>query len=117
MSVTSLNMSLVIEFNLNIIFDHSKSIIIGCSNSEVVMTLHFKHPGCGFKSGLNYVSLRSWNLHLSISEGCFIFDFASLPLKVAQPIYPTMCTKVAIKHQSKELPPGHIYPRCDQARV
>ena len=26
------------------------------------------------------------NLRVGISEGCFIFDFASLPLEVAQPI-------------------------------
>ena len=26
------------------------------------------------------------NLSMGISEGCFIFDFASLPLEVAQPI-------------------------------
>ena len=38
------------------------------------------------------------NLDVVISEGCFIFDFASLPLEVAQPIYPAMCTKVAVKH-------------------
>jgi len=42
----------------------------------------------------------SLNLTMGISEGCFIFDFASLPLEVTQPIYPSMCTKVAIKHQS-----------------
>jgi len=35
-----------------------------------------------------------------ISEGCFVFDFASLPSEVAGLIYPTMCTKVAVKHQS-----------------
>jgi len=31
---------------------------------------------------------RSLSLHLrmGISEGCFIFDFVSLPLEVAQPI-------------------------------
>ena len=37
---------------------------------------------------------------MGISEGCFIFDFASLHLEVAWPIYPTMCTKVAVKHRS-----------------
>ena len=37
---------------------------------------------------------------MGISEGFFIFDFTSLPLEVAQPIQPTMCTKVAVKHQS-----------------
>ena len=40
------------------------------------------------------------NLDVGISEGCFIFDFTSLPLEAAQPIYPTMCTKVVVKHQS-----------------
>jgi len=42
-------------------------------------------------------------LGMGISEGCFIFDFTSLPLEVARPIYPTMCTKVAVKHQSSLL--------------
>ena len=37
------------------------------------------------------------NLGMGISEGCFIFDFASLPLEVAWPILATMCTKVAVK--------------------
>ena len=32
-----------------------------------------------------------------IHEGCFIFDFASLLLEVARPIYSTMCTEVAVK--------------------
>jgi len=40
------------------------------------------------------------NLGVGISEGCFIFDFASLPLEVAWPFYPIMCLKVAVKHQS-----------------
>ena len=31
---------------------------------------------------------------------CFVFDIASLSLKVARPIQPTLCTKVAIKHHS-----------------
>ena len=39
------------------------------------------------------------NLGVGISESCFIFDFTSLPLEVARPIWPTVCTKVAIKHQ------------------
>jgi len=42
----------------------------------------------------------SSNLGVGISKACFIFDFASLPLEVARPILPTVCTKVAIKHQS-----------------
>ena len=42
----------------------------------------------------------SSNLGMGISEGCFIFYFASLPLEVAWAIQPTMCTKVAVKHQS-----------------
>ena len=36
------------------------------------------------------------NLGVGMSEGHFIFDFTSLPLEVAQPIQPTLCTKVAI---------------------
>ena len=39
------------------------------------------------------------NPSVGIFEGCFIIDFASLPLEVARPIQPTMCTKVAVKHQ------------------
>ena len=42
----------------------------------------------------------SSKLGVSISEHCFIFDFASLPLEVVRPIQPIMCTKVAVKHQS-----------------
>jgi len=40
------------------------------------------------------------NLDVGISEGCFIFDFTSLPLEIAGPMKPTMCTKVVVKHQS-----------------
>jgi len=35
----------------------------------------------------------SSNLGVGISEGCFIFDLASLPLEVARLIEPTMCKK------------------------
>ena len=38
------------------------------------------------------------NLGVRISEGCFIFDFASLPLEIARPI--KLATIVALKHQS-----------------
>ena len=41
----------------------------------------------------------SLNLGVGISEGCFIFDFASLLLGVTRPICPTMWTKVAVKQQ------------------
>ena len=40
------------------------------------------------------------NLGAAISERCFIFDFASLTLVVVRPIWPIMCTNVAVKHQS-----------------
>ena len=43
------------------------------------------------------------NLSVVISVGCFIFHFASLPLEVAQLIWPARCTKVAVKHQSSSL--------------
>ena len=33
---------------------------------------------------------------VGISEGCFIFDFASLPLDVARPIEPIKCTIIII---------------------
>ena len=52
----------------------------------------------------NHYHLSS-NLGRGIFQGCFIFDFASLPLEVARPIQPTVCTKVAIKHQSTSSPP------------
>jgi len=35
----------------------------------------------------------------AMSEGFFIFHFASLPLEIARLIYPTLCTKVAVKQQ------------------
>ena len=37
-------------------------------------------------SALDYISLPSSNLGVDISEGCFVLDFASLPLEVARPI-------------------------------
>ena len=40
---------------------------------------------CGLADCLDHCHL-SWNLGVGISEGCFIFDFASLPLEVARPI-------------------------------
>ena len=40
------------------------------------------------------------NLGVHLSEGCFIFDFVSLPLEVARPIQPTTCTEVSVKDQS-----------------
>ena len=43
----------------------------------------FKSNLCGLTgSALDHISLNS-NLGMGISEGCFIFDFASLPLEVA----------------------------------
>ena len=33
------------------------------------------------------------NLGVGKSEGCFVFDFASLPLEVARPVWPTLCKK------------------------
>ena len=53
------------------------------------------------------------NLGVGISEGCFFFDLASLPLEVIRPIQPTMCTKVAVKHKSSSSPKScqlAIYP-------
>jgi len=41
----------------------------------------------------------SSNLGVVISEGCFIFHFASLQLEVARPIQLPICTTVAVKHQ------------------
>ena len=40
------------------------------------------------------------NPDVGISEACFVFHFVSLPLEVARPILPTLCTKVAVKRQS-----------------
>jgi len=47
----------------------------------------------------------SSNLGLGVSEWYFVFDFASLLLEVARPSNPTVCTKVATKHQSMQ---GHL---------
>jgi len=44
-------------------------------------------PPCSSGSVLDHRSLPPCsNLGVGISEGCFIFDFASLPLEVARPI-------------------------------
>ena len=40
------------------------------------------------------------NPGVGISEGCFVLHFVSLHLEVAWPIQLTLCTKVAVKHQS-----------------
>ena len=40
------------------------------------------------------------NRGVGISEGRFVFHFVSLPLEVARPVQPTLCTKVALKRQS-----------------
>jgi len=50
-------------------------------------------------SGHSLYYHRCSNLDAGIFEGCFIFDFALLPLEVVWSILPTMCTKVALKHQ------------------
>ena len=42
----------------------------------------------------------SSNLGVDKNEWCFVFDFASLPLDATRPIWPTVCTNVAVKHQS-----------------
>jgi len=42
----------------------------------------------------------SSNHGVGVSEVCFVFDFASLPVEVARPIYPIICTKLAVKNQS-----------------
>jgi len=43
------------------------------------------------------LAVAYWNTDLGVdkSEGCFIVDFAILPLELARRIWPTMCTKVA----------------------
>ena len=69
--------------------------------------LHLRYSPEGGSSAVQLVtrwttdhSHLSSNLGVCISEECFIFDFASLVLEVARPIQPTICTKVAVKHQS-----------------
>jgi len=42
----------------------------------------------------------SLNLDVGISERCLSFHFVSLPLEVARPIYPTMCTNLAVQSLS-----------------
>jgi len=60
-------------------------------------------PVIGFfrKRNFRLNLFRLWKLSIFlrrlISEGCFIFHFAPLPLEVARR---TMCTKEAVKHQS-----------------
>jgi len=52
-------------------------------------------------SALDHRSLPpEFNLDVGMSEGCFIFDFTSLPLEVTRLFSLTMCTKVVVKHQS-----------------
>ena len=47
---------------------------------------HFQESGL-VGIALDHISLPpSSNLNMGISEGCFIVDFASLPLEVARPI-------------------------------
>ena len=51
------------------------------------------------------------NLSVGISEGCFVFNFALLPLEVARPILPTMRTKVDVIHPPSSSP-NNIEPVC-----
>ena len=52
------------------------------------------------------------NHGVGISEGGFLFDFASLPLEVARSIQPTMCTKVAVKNINHH---HHHHHHCHQS--
>ena len=61
---------------LPVIFGHIRGLTVVCW-----ITDHY-HP-CS-------------NLWVGISEGCYIFHFASLPLVAGRSIQPTICTKVII---------------------
>ena len=54
---------------------------------------------------------RVFESRLGISEGCFIFHFASLPLEVVRPIQPTTCTKVAVNDNHHHHHHHHHHPR------
>ena len=91
------------HFVLSMKFVAFKRLETSSSNLLIYWTfIVFVRCLCGLTgSALDHISLPpSSNLGMGISTGCFIFDFTSLPLEVAWPIYPTMCTKVAVKYQS-----------------
>jgi len=46
------------------------------------------------------IKYLSSKLVVGMSEKCLIFDFASLPLELARLIEPTLCTNLAIYHQT-----------------
>ena len=66
-----------------------------CSVGELQWVyIYMAHPE-GIPGRLRGLAVACWttdhyhpcsNLGVGISEGCFIFDFASLPLEVARPI-------------------------------
>jgi len=50
----------------------------------------------------------SSKLGMGMSEGCFIFDSGSEPLKVARPNFLTVCTKVVVKTHHRHHHHHHI---------
>ena len=67
-----------------------------------------------FRGRLHGLAVACWttdhyhacsNPGVGISEGCFVFRFVSLSLEIARSIWPTMCTNVAVKHQSSSSSP------------
>ena len=66
---------------------HDNLVKAGCVVSVLILSPRILGGLAGFESR-----------PVGISEGCFIFDSASLPLEVGWPIWSPMCTKVAVKH-------------------
>ena len=65
------------------------------------MICHPANPACWYVHlhGITGSTVSHRYIPDMLYQKCFIFHFASLPLEVARPIQPTMCTKVAVKQQ------------------
>ena len=46
---------------------------------------------------------HEFKVRRGMSEGCFVFQFASLPLELSHPIQPTLCPKVVVKHETSPM--------------
>ena len=98
----------------------NKHILLGLHLQVLLTTQQHSLIYSFFLSSINYIWLSSiltqykliamlitdyyhsnTNLGVGMSEGCFIFHFAILPLDVARHIYPTICTNMSAKHQSQ----------------
>jgi len=63
---------------------------------------YWSHSHQGRLHGLAVACWTTDHHHVCLNPGVGISEgyFVSLPLEVARPIYPTLCTKAAVKHQS-----------------